>query len=128
MLALVGLEPSEVRRKMPHQLSGGQRQRVGVARALAGDPPIVLMDEPFGALDPITRTRLQEDFGALARSLAKTIVFVTHDIVEASRPGPRIALLRDGRVHQLGTAADFRERPADPFVREFVASGSHAAS
>jgi len=126
MLRLVGLDPAEVRRKMPHQLSGGQRQRVGVARALAGDPPIVLMDEPFGALDPITRANLQADFGSLARSLGKTIVFVTHDIVEAFRLGTRIALLKGGRVHQLGAASDFRELPVDDFVREFVASGSHA--
>jgi osmoprotectant transport system ATP-binding protein len=126
MLRLVGLDPAEVRLKMPHELSGGQRQRVGVARALAADPPIVLMDEPFGALDPITRTRLQSDFAALARSLAKTIVFVTHDIVEAFRIGTRIALLDRGRIRQVGDAADFRERPADAFVREFVQSGTHA--
>jgi osmoprotectant transport system ATP-binding protein len=127
MLRLVGLDPAAHRHKLPHELSGGQRQRAGVARALAADPPVVLMDEPFGALDPITRARLQEDFGSLARSLAKTIVFVTHDIVEAFRLGTRIALMRSGRVHQIGRPADFQERPADDFVRDFVASGSHAA-
>jgi osmoprotectant transport system ATP-binding protein len=126
MLELVGLDPSEVRGKMPHELSGGQRQRVGVARALAADPPIVLMDEPFGALDPVTRMKLQEDFTALARRLTKTIVFVTHDIAEAFRIGTRIALMKAGRVHQIGTAADLRNEPRDAFVRDFVASGSHA--
>lgn len=128
LLRLVGLDPARHRHKMPHELSGGQRQRVGVARALAADPPIVLMDEPFGALDPITRARIQEDFGALTRSLGKTIVFVTHDIVEAFRLGTRIALMKSGRVHQIGTASDFTERPADGFVREFVSSGAHAVS
>jgi len=128
MLKLVGLDPAQVRRRMPHELSGGQRQRVGVARSLAADPPIVLMDEPFGALDPITRVKLQDDFSALARALRKTIVFVTHDITEAFRLATRIALMKNGRVHQLGRAADFKDRPADDFVRDFVASGSHAVS
>ncbi len=126
LLRLVGLDPALHLHKLPHELSGGQRQRVGVARALAADPPIVLMDEPFSALDPITRARLQEDFGALARKLGKTIILVTHDILEAFRLGTRIALMKSGRVHQMGTAADLRERPADDFVREFVASGAHA--
>jgi osmoprotectant transport system ATP-binding protein len=128
MLRLVGLDPAAVRGKMPGELSGGQRQRVGVARALAADPPIVLMDEPFGALDPITRGRLQEEFGALARALRKTIVFVTHDMAEAFRIGTRIALMKAGRVHQLGPPDDFRSRPADAFVRDFVASGTHGAA
>jgi osmoprotectant transport system ATP-binding protein len=125
MLGLVGLDPGEHRHKMPHELSGGQRQRVGVARALAADPPILLMDEPFGALDPITRARLQEDFADLARRVHKTIVFVTHDITEAFRIGTRIALMEGGRAHQIGTPSEFRENPADDFVREFVASGAH---
>jgi osmoprotectant transport system ATP-binding protein len=128
MLRLVGLDPPAFRHKMPAEISGGERQRVGVARALAADPPLLLMDEPFGALDPITRSKLQEDFAALARALGKTILFVTHDIVEAFRLGSRIALMKEGRLRQVGTRADLVERPADAFVREFVASGSHAVS
>jgi osmoprotectant transport system ATP-binding protein len=120
MLALVGLEPSVYRRRFPRELSGGQRQRVGVARALAGDPPVMLMDEPFGAVDPITRTRLQNEFLKILRGLRKTIVFVTHDIDEALRMGDRIAILRDGRLVQHGAPADILARPADPFVEEFV--------
>ena len=95
---------------------------MGVARALAADPPVLLMDEPFGALDPITRARLQKEFADLARRLARTIVFVTHDIVEAYRLGTRIALLAEGRVRQIGTPAEIRDNPADDFVREFVSS------
>jgi osmoprotectant transport system ATP-binding protein len=127
MLLLVGLEPERFRHQFPHELSGGQRQRVGVARALAANPSVLLMDEPFGAVDPVTRSRLQKDFAALADTLGKTIVFVTHDIMEAFRLGTRIALMKGGRVHQLGTPADLKERPVDGFVREFVASGSHHA-
>ena len=122
LLELVGLDPRSCRGKRPHQLSGGERQRVGVARALAVDPPVLLMDEPFGALDPITRARLQREFSALARRLARTIVFVTHDIVEAFRLGTRIALMKEGRVHQVGTPDEIRSAPADAFVEEFVSS------
>ncbi len=122
LLEMVGLDPARYRAMWPHQLSGGERQRVGVARALAADPPVLLMDEPFGALDPITRARLQKEFADLARRLARTIVFVTHDIVEAYRLGTRIALLADGRILQIGTPAEIRDNPADDFVREFVSS------
>ncbi len=120
MLALVGLPPETYRARYPRELSGGQRQRVGVARALAGDPPVMLMDEPFGAVDPITRTRLQNEFLKILRDLRKTIVFVTHDIDEAIRMGDRIAILRDGRLVQHGAPAEILARPADPFVEEFV--------
>jgi len=98
LLSLVGLEPAEYCNRRPHQLSGGQRQRVGVARALAADPPILLMDEPFGALDPVTRAELQREFSALARRLGKTIVFVTHDLREALLLASRIILLENGRI------------------------------
>jgi len=98
MLRLVGLDPCEFARRRPRELSGGQRQRVGVARALAGDPPILLMDEPFGALDPVTRTELQREFRALAQRLGKTIVFVTHDLREAMFLASDIVLLEKGRV------------------------------
>src|SRR5271154_5401615 len=107
LLILVGLDPREFATRRPHELSGGQRQRVGVARALAADPPILLMDEPFGALDPVTRAELQREFSALARRLNKTIVFVTHDIREALLLGQRIALLQAGRLVALGTPQDF---------------------
>ncbi len=121
LLELVGLDPARYRDKRPHELSGGERQRVGVARAIAADPPVLLMDEPFGALDPITRGRLQGEFQVLARRLARTIVFVTHDLAEAFRLGDRVALMKDGRAHQVGTPREIRERPADDFVREFLA-------
>ena len=120
MLALVGLEPSTYGGRYPRELSGGERQRVGVARALAGDPPVMLMDEPFGAVDPITRTRLQNEFLNILRELRKTIVFVTHDIDEAIRMGDRIAILRDGRLVQEGAPAYILTHPADAFVEEFV--------
>ncbi len=122
LLEMVGLEPDVHRHKWPHELSGGQRQRVGVARALAVDPPVLLMDEPFGALDPITRARLQVEFSELVRRLPRTIVFVTHDIFEAFRLGTRVALMRDGRAHQVGTPAEIRDEPADDFVRDFVSA------
>jgi osmoprotectant transport system ATP-binding protein len=98
LLSLVGLEPAQYCNRRPHELSGGQRQRVGVARALAADPPILLMDEPFGALDPVTRAGLQREFSALARRLGKTIVFVTHDLREALLLASRIILLENGRA------------------------------
>ena len=120
LLALVGLEP-ELGGRYPAQLSGGQRQRVGVARALAADPPLMLMDEPFGALDPITRDRLQGEFERLKERLETTIVFVTHDIDEAIRLGDRIAILRQGGVlAQYATAGELLLHPADRFVEEFV--------
>jgi osmoprotectant transport system ATP-binding protein len=107
LLALVGLDSQEFSRRRPHELSGGQRQRVGVARALAADPPILLMDEPFGALDPVTRVELQREFGALARRLGKTIVFVTHDLREALLLGSRIVLLQNGSVVASSAPAEF---------------------
>ncbi len=118
-LSLVGLEPSRFASLLPHQLSGGQRQRVGVARALAADPDLILMDEPFGALDPITRRELQDEFRGLQRRLGTTVVFVTHDLREACRIADRLALLDHGELIQQGTAEDFRLRPANKFVHEF---------
>jgi osmoprotectant transport system ATP-binding protein len=116
LLALVGLPPGEYRGRYPRQLSGGQQQRVGVARALAADPPVMLMDEPFGALDPITRARLQDELIAIQRKLHKTIVFVTHDIDEAIKLGDRIAVMRAGRLVQFGSPEELLRRPADPYV------------
>ncbi|MGI8810401.1 MAG: ABC transporter ATP-binding protein [Acidimicrobiales bacterium] len=121
LLDLVGLDPDRYRRRYPHQLSGGQRQRVGVARALGVDPPVLLMDEPFGAIDPITRERLQGEFLRLQAEVGKTVVFVTHDIDEAVRLGDRIAVLREGGVlEQYASPADVLGRPASPFVADFV--------
>jgi osmoprotectant transport system ATP-binding protein len=120
LLALVGLPPQEFARRYPRELSGGQQQRVGVARALAADPPIVLMDEPFGAVDPITRKQLQRELRRIQAEVRKTIVFVTHDVGEAFLLADRIALMCDGRVLQYGTAADLLRRPASFFVTEFI--------
>jgi len=120
LLALVQLEPDEFRARYPRELSGGQRQRVGIARALALDPDIVLMDEPFGALDPITRTELQSEFRALARRVGKTVLLVTHDLNEAFALGSRVALMLDGRVEQIGRREDFEQRPASSFVEHFL--------
>ena len=120
LLALVGMDPAQYRDRFPRELSGGQRQRVGVARALAADPPVMLMDEPFGAIDPITRARLQDEFLDILRSLEKTIVFVTHDIDEAIKMGDRIAILRDGALVQYDTPEAILARPADAFVESFV--------
>jgi len=123
LLAMMGLEPEEFRGRYPMQLSGGQRQRVGVARALAADPPIVLMDEPFGALDPITREQLQNEFIELESEIRKTVIFVTHDVFEAAKMGDRIALLDEGRLQQLATPAELVESPANEFVDQFL--GQH---
>jgi len=120
LLHLVGLEPSSFRNRYPHQLSGGQRQRVGVARGLAADPPVILMDEPFGALDPITRAQLQDEFVRLRSRLNKTILFVTHDIDEAIKLGDRIAVMRSGKVVQFDPPAKILRDPVDPFVRDLV--------
>ena len=121
LLDLVGLPPATFARRYPSQLSGGQRQRVGVARALGADPPVLLMDEPFGAIDPITRGRLQEEFLRLQREVRKTIVFVTHDIEEAVHLGDRIAILEEGGVlAQYDTPAAILGSPATPFVADFV--------
>jgi osmoprotectant transport system ATP-binding protein len=121
LLRLVGLDPAEFSARHPRELSGGQRQRVGVARALAADPPILLMDEPFGALDPVTRAELQREFSALARRLGKTIVFVTHDIREALLLGSRIALLYRGGLVALAPPQEFL-RLDHPEVHAFTAS------
>ena len=121
LLALVGLEPDDFMSRYPAQLSGGQRQRVGVARALAADPPIILMDEPFGALDPITRAELQREFARLANQLNKTIVFVTHDVREALILATRIGLFKDGRLVELATPRDFRQSP-EPEAQAFLDS------
>jgi ABC-type proline/glycine betaine transport system ATPase subunit len=121
LLTLVGLDPAVHGDRYPAQLSGGQRQRVGVARALGVDPPVLLMDEPFGALDPITRDRLQLEFLRLQETVRKTIVFVTHDIEEAVRLGDRIAVMSEGgKVEQFAPPGDILGRPASPFVADFV--------
>ena len=121
LLELVSLDPHETRDRYPAQLSGGQRQRVGVARALAVDPPLMLMDEPFGAIDPINRERLQNEFLRLQREIRKTVVFVTHDIDEAIKMGDHIAVLRKGgKLAQYASPAELLMYPADPFVEDFV--------
>ncbi|MET7960651.1 ABC transporter ATP-binding protein [Micromonospora zamorensis] len=121
LLDLVGLDPAEFGSRYPHELSGGQRQRVGVARALAADPVVLLMDEPFSAVDPIVRARLQEEFLRLQAEVRKTIVLVTHDLDEAVRLGDRIAVLSEGgHLEQYDTPAALLGAPATPFVREFV--------
>jgi osmoprotectant transport system ATP-binding protein len=120
MLELVGLEPALYRGRFPRELSGGQRQRAGVARALAADPPVMLMDEPFGAIDPITRGRLQDELLGILRTIGKTVVLVTHDVDEAMKMGDRVAILRDGRLVQYAPPAEILTRPADDFVEAFV--------
>jgi osmoprotectant transport system ATP-binding protein len=119
LLTLVGLDPDRFAGRYPHELSGGQRQRVGVARALAADPPLMLLDEPFGALDPITRAELQREFKRLAARLGKAIVFVTHDVREGLLLGARIGLMQEGRLVFLGTPSEFRESP-HPECRAFL--------
>ncbi|MFP4176068.1 MAG: ABC transporter ATP-binding protein [Planctomycetota bacterium] len=123
LLDMVGLDPSHFRERYPAQLSGGQKQRIGVARAIAADPDIVLMDEPFGALDPITREQLQEEFLTLQDQLQKTIVFVTHDVFEAVKLADRVALLDAGQLQQLAPPAEIVENPANEFVDRFL--GEH---
>jgi len=121
LLGLVGLDPEEYRGRYPFQLSGGERQRVGVARALAVDPPLMLMDEPFAAVDPIARERLQDEFLRLQRELAKTILFVTHDVDEAIKMGDLIAVMEEGgRLAQFGSPDEILARPASEFVARFV--------
>jgi osmoprotectant transport system ATP-binding protein len=125
LLALVGLPAAEFAHRRPRELSGGQRQRVGVARALAAAPPLVLLDEPFGALDPITRFELQTAFRTLQRRLGKTALFVTHDLREAERVADRIALLAAGSLVAVGTAAELARHP-HPEVQAFLAAGDGA--
>jgi osmoprotectant transport system ATP-binding protein len=129
MLTLVGLDPDTYRRRYPKQLSGGQQQRIGVARALAADPPVMLMDEPFGAIDPITRDRLQDELLALQARIRKTIVVVTHDIQEAIKLGDRIAIFAEGgHLAQYDTPARILSDPADAFVASFIGSGAAVRS
>ncbi len=122
LLELVGLDPERYGSAYPDELSGGEAQRVGVARALAADPPVLLMDEPFGAVDPLTRDRLQREFLAIQARLRKTVVFVTHDIDEATRLGDRIAIMRDGMLVQCDTPERVLAYPVNDFVAEFVGS------
>lgn len=120
MLELVGLSPEVHAPRYPAELSGGQRQRVALARALAADPPIVLLDEPFGALDALTRLELHRQFVELRKTLGKTLVLVTHDLAEAFRLADRIAVMRAGRILQIGIPEELKEAPADPYVRALL--------
>ncbi|RDZ10112.1 glycine/betaine ABC transporter ATP-binding protein [Priestia megaterium] len=120
LLEMVGLDPEQYRNRKPNELSGGQQQRIGVIRALAADPDIILMDEPFSALDPISREKLQDDLVNLQRSIKKTIVFVTHDMQEALKLGDRICVMREGKIEQTGTPQEIINNPINEFVRDFV--------
>jgi osmoprotectant transport system ATP-binding protein len=120
LLSLVGLDPGDYATKYLRQLSGGEAQRVGVARALAADPPVLLMDEPFGAVDPLNRERLQGEFVRIQKELRKTVIFVTHDVDEAIRLADRIALMKDGRLRQYDTPENLLDHPADKFVHDFM--------
>lgn len=120
LLALVGLEPKKYKDRYPAELSGGQQQRVGVIRAMAADPPIILMDEPFSALDPISREQLQDEFVRLQKTIHKTIVFVTHDMDEAIKIADRICLMNDGAVVQIDTPDRLLQHPANDFVADFI--------
>jgi len=120
LLRLIGLDPAVFAARYPRQLSGGQRQRVGVARALAADPPVLLMDEPFGAIDPIARTRLQDEIKDILRAVRKTVVIVTHDLDEAVKMGDRIAIMNEGRLVQYDTPDRLMAAPANDFVERFV--------
>ena len=128
LLELVGLDPAVHARRRPHELSGGQQQRVGIARALAADPPVLLMDEPFGALDAVTRDQLQEELIRLRRLRPRTIVFVTHDLFEALRLGDRIAVMDEGRLLQVGTPRELLDEPATPFVSGLFDRADRAAA
>ena len=120
LLEMMGMNPSDFRRRFPLKLSGGQRQRIGVARALAADPPIILMDEPFGALDPITREQTQKEFIELESKIKKTVIFVTHDLFEAVTLGDRIALLDQGKIIQVASPREFVENPPSAFADQFL--------
>ena len=120
LLEMVNMDPEQYKMRKSDELSGGQRQRIGVVRALAADPPVILMDEPFSALDPISREKLQEDLLDLQSKIKKTIVFVTHDIHEAMKLGDRICLLNDGHIEQIGTPQSFIDAPKNDFVRQFM--------
>ena len=121
LLHMVGLEPEKYRKRKPSELSGGEAQRIGIARALAADPKIILMDEPFSALDPITRASLQEDVKKLQKQINKTIVFVTHDIEEAFLLGDKICIIQDGELIQTGTKQEIISNPKNDFVKKFIA-------
>ena len=121
LLHMVGLEPEKYRKRKPSELSGGEAQRIGIARALAADPKIILMDEPFSALDPITRASLQEDVKKLQKQINKTIVFVTHDIEEAFLLGDKICIIQDGELIQSGTKQEIISNPKNDFVKKFIA-------
>ena len=121
LLNMVGLKPEKYRKRKPSELSGGEAQRVGIARALAADPKIILMDEPFSALDPITRASLQEDVKKLQKQINKTIVFVTHDIEEAFLLGDKICIIQDGELIQSGTKQEIISNPKNDFVKKFIA-------
>ena len=122
LLSLIGFDPSRMRDRYPAQLSGGERQRVGVARAMAAEPPLMLMDEPFGAVDPIVRERLQNEFLQLQRAQGITVIFVTHDIDEAIKLGDRVAIMRAGKLVQFAPPGELLAKPADEFVARFVGS------
>lgn len=126
LLSLLSLDPATIGPRYPHQLSGGQMQRVGVARALAAQPELLLMDEPFGALDPVLRGKAQADLRAIQQKLGTTIILVTHDMAEAITLSDRIAVMRGGRVDQFGTPSDILSRPATDFVRDLVGEGERA--
>jgi osmoprotectant transport system ATP-binding protein len=128
LLELVELDPAAIASRLPHELSGGQAQRVAVARALAAEPPVLLLDEPFGALDPLTRERLQISFCRIRQQLGLTAVFVTHDMVEAMVVGDRVAVMKEGRLLQLGEVADLASNPADPYVEELISAPLRQAS
>jgi osmoprotectant transport system ATP-binding protein len=128
LLTMVGLPPADFAARYPRQLSGGQRQRVGIARALAAEPPIVLLDEPFGALDPVTRDALQEEFLELSRRTKKTFVIVTHDVLEAVRLAHRIVVLREGTIVQQAAPRDLIRKPADDFVSALLGRHRHQLS
>ncbi len=120
LLELVGLEPEKYRQRKPKELSGGEQQRVGVLRALAADPEIILMDEPFSALDPISRTKLQDDLLDMQRKIQKTIVFVSHDMQEALKLGDRLCVMKDGEIVQIGSPQEIVENPVNEFVQQFI--------
>jgi osmoprotectant transport system ATP-binding protein len=122
LLAMVELEPGDFRSRMPDQLSGGQQQRVGLARALAAEPEVLLLDEPFGALDPITRDRLQQSFQRIRSELRVTVVFVTHDMTEALLLGDRIGVMNEGTLVQIGSPLELLRAPADAYVEELMAT------
>ncbi|MFJ7919087.1 ABC transporter ATP-binding protein [Lysinibacillus fusiformis] len=124
LLELVGLEPEKYRQRKPKELSGGEQQRVGVLRALAADPEIILMDEPFSALDPISRTKLQDDLLDMQRKIQKTIVFVSHDMQEALKLGDRLCVMKEGEIVQVGSPQDIVEHPVNEFVQQFIGVNS----